>query len=93
MVEPPMPWPKIWQDIRERVDAQKDHRLTLTIDEIQEAAGSGDNLDKQWWWQMVSDQTMVSCVPPAHFGIHCKPRTSNGRVVSVTFTRTKNVAP
>jgi hypothetical protein len=88
-----MPLSNLWQDIREQVDAQKDHRLTLRVDEIQEMVGpSGDNLDKQRWWQM-SDQGTISSVPPSHFGIHCKPHVSNDRVVSVTFTRTRSVQP
>ena len=46
-----MPWARLWQDIGQRVDAQKPGRVTLTIDEIRSTTGTEQNIDKPWWWR------------------------------------------
>jgi hypothetical protein len=81
-----MPWAKLWQDIRRRVDARRDHILILTVEEIRAATGTDQNIDKLWWWEMVANQTALGAEPLAPYGLCCEPRLLSDRVYAVTFT-------
>jgi hypothetical protein len=81
-----MPWIRLWQNIRHRVDALSTHRLTLTIDEIRTATGSSQNLDKLWWWEMMNKMAL-GAVPPRDHGLTCHPHVIDKEVYAVTFAR------
>ena len=84
-----MPWARLWQDIGQRVDAQKPSRVTLTIDEIRSTTGTEQNIDKPWWWgPLACDETVTgNNVRLCESGLSGQLHVANGRVTAVTFRR------
>lgn len=82
-----MPWAKLWQDIRERVEKRRDRAVTLSVDEIRSMTGTDQNIDKLWWWEMMDQKTAVGAEPLEPYGLRCEPRMLGNRVQAVTFRR------
>ena len=82
-----MPWIRLWQDIRQRVDALRTHRLTLSIEDIRQATGSRQNLDKLWWWERMDNKTVLGTVRFRDHGLTCLPHVIEKEVYAITFER------
>lgn len=85
-----LPWAKLWGDVRKRVNARKNHALTLTVDEIRAMTGTDQNVDKPWWWELGANKTAIGSEPLAPHGLQGEPRVLDGKVYAVTFTLAEN---
>jgi hypothetical protein len=80
-------WSTLWQDIRNRVDARNDRRLTLTVEEIRSLTGTWRNIDEPFWWETMAGHPVIAAVPLENYGLRCEPRILGNRVYAVTFMR------
>jgi hypothetical protein len=79
-------WPKFIQSVRVMCDNRADRSIVLTIEEILKGARSSDkNVDKRWWWDLMSDPNASSHKGVLEIGMDCEPLPASGLIEHVVF--------